>query len=108
VSETVICQFRVKPGSEDAMVALLGPHRDVLRELELVTDAPFQTYIGEERGLDGKLIVEIFQWADAEAAGRAHVHPRVSAIWERMDPLCERRGGRPAMDFPHVQPLSVP
>ena len=37
----------------------------------------------------------------------AHEHPEVMAIWEPMDKLTEQRDGRPNMEFPHVQPLSV-
>jgi hypothetical protein len=29
------------------------------------------------------------------------------AIWEPMGALTESRGGRPAMEFPHVRPLDV-
>ena len=28
-------------------------------------------------------------------------------IWERMDQLTEKRGDRPNMEFPHVQPLEL-
>lgn len=105
--ETVICQFRVKPGSEDAFTDLLRRHWKVLRELELATPKPNQCYVGSERGIEGPLFVEIFEWVDAEASGRAHQHPAVSEVWEAMTPLCEERGGKPAMEFPHFQPLDV-
>jgi hypothetical protein len=105
--ETVICQYRVRAGAEDEFTGLLARHVPTLRDLELVTDAPARHLVGRERGLDGPLFVEIFEWVDAEAAGRAHLHPEVSQIWERMEPLCEDRGGRPAMDFPHFQPLEL-
>ena len=52
-------------------------------------------------------MIEIFEWASLDAARRAHVHPKVSEIWERMGALCEDRGGRPGMEFPHFQLLEL-
>jgi hypothetical protein len=52
-------------------------------------------------------VIEIFEWIDDDAAGRAHTHPEVSEVWEAMDPLCEERAGRPSMEFPHLRAVSV-
>jgi len=99
--ETVICTFRVIAEREAAFRALLERHWPTLHRLGLTTDEPARTY----RGYDGKgpFYVEIFEWRDARAAGAAHEHPEVMAVWEPMDPLCEAREGRPAMEFPHVE-----
>jgi hypothetical protein len=107
MTETVICQYRVRPGAEEDFTQLLAHHVPTLRSLELVTDAPARCYIGKERGIDGPLFVEIFEWVEGDAARRAHTHPEVSDIWERMELLCEERNGRPAMDFPHFKPLEL-
>jgi hypothetical protein len=104
--ETVLCLFRVVPGSEEEFTGLLARHWPTLRSLDLVTDQRPQHYRGAER--DGRpLFVEIFQWKNAEASERAHQHPDVMAIWEPMGGLVEQRDGKPAMEFPHVQPLSL-
>jgi hypothetical protein len=105
-AETVICLYRVKPGNEPAFRRLLERHWPTLRELSLVTDTPARHYQGAEDG-GGPLFVEIFEWVNGEAAGKAHTHPEVAAIWEPMDGLCEARGGKPNMEFPHVQPIEV-
>ena len=103
---TVICQYRVAPGNEDAFRGLLAQHWPVLESLGLATaDRPLH-YQGAEEG-GRPLFVEIFSWVDEEASGLAHNHPEVMAIWEPMDKLTERRGGRPNMEFPHVHPIQV-
>lgn len=43
----------------------------------------------------------------AEAATRAHDHPDIADIWERMRPLCEIRHGLPVMEFPHFRPFPL-
>lgn len=96
---TSLAQYRVKPGSEEEFLEVLDRHHVVLRDLELVTDREVEVYLGAERGVEGPLVVEVFDWVDADAAGRAHTHPRVSALWESMGPLCEERGGRPMFEF---------
>jgi hypothetical protein len=103
---TAICLYRVIPGREAEFTSLLKRHWPTLRSLNLVTGDRPQHYQGAEQG-GGPLFVEIFQWASEEAPGAAHQHPEVMAIWEPMDKLTERREGRPNMEFPHVQPLTV-
>jgi len=51
--------------------------------------------------------VEVFSWADGEAAGRAHRMPEVMAVWGPMGEHVEERLGRPATEFPHVKPAAV-
>jgi hypothetical protein len=105
-AETVICLYRVKTGNERAFSRLLERHWPTLRELRLVTAKKPRHFRGAEH--DGApLFVEIFEWVDGAAAGQAHEHPEVAAIWEPMDALCEARGGKPNMEFPHVRPLDV-
>jgi hypothetical protein len=50
---------------------------------------------------------EIFSWVDGGFA-RAHEHPDVLVLWERMDPLLEERNGRPKWEFPHYLPQDLP
>lgn len=105
-AETAICIYRVRAGQEQAFEALLSRHWPTLHGLGLASDAPPRHYRGAEQTGE-PLYVEIFQWASAGAAGAAHQHPEVMAIWEPMDALTERRDGRPNMEFPHVQPLDL-
>src|SRR5262249_12799213 len=103
---TVICSYRVRSGREAEFTELLARHWPTLRALDLVTDEPPRHYRGAEK--DGApLFAGIFVWKSTAAAGVAHEHPEVMAVWEPMDGLTERRDGRPNMEFPHVQPLAL-
>lgn len=106
-AETVICTFRVKPASLDPFLDLLRGHWAVLRSLELATDTPELRYLGVDHQGDEPVVVSIFEWASAEAAGLAHSHPEVAEIWEAMEPMCEARHGLPPMEFPHFRPMPV-
>lgn len=106
-AETAICWYRVKPGAEEEFLALLRRHWPTLRELEFATPTEPQCYLGKEVGIDGPVIVEIFEWVDRSASRRAAEHPAVAGIWEPMDDLCESREGRPNMEFPHFRPLRL-
>jgi hypothetical protein len=105
-AEIVICTYRVRRGREAEFEALLARHWPTLRGLALVTATAPQHFRGSEAGGE-PLFVEIFAWADAQAASLAHEHPEVMAIWEAMDARTEARGGRPNMEFPHFQPLRI-
>lgn len=109
MNETLIAiaHYRVKPDGEDKFKEVLKRHTSTLRSLELITDRPVEMFVGEERGVEGPLFVEIFEWADAESPRVAHTHPEVSPIWEAMGGLCEERGGRPMFEFPNVRPLDL-
>lgn len=104
---TAIAHYRVRDGHVDEFLSLVGRHGPILRRLGLVTDEPTRVYLGHEKESASPLVIEIFEWADDDAAGRAHTHPEVSEVWEAMDPLCEARDGRPSMEFPHLRPVSV-
>lgn len=103
--ETVICTYRVKPGNEDAFEDLLRRHWPTLHKYELVTDEPARAY----RGSDAEkrpYYVEIFDWLEG-ASRRAYEVPAIAALWDPMEALCEKRGDRPATEFPHVAPVSL-
>ncbi|MEM8767940.1 MAG: hypothetical protein AAGE43_10875 [Pseudomonadota bacterium] len=102
MSETVICHYRVTAGNEPRFEALLRQHWPTLHRLGLVTDTPAQHFRGVEQDDGEPIYFEIFHWQDG-AADRAHEHPEVMQIWEPMDGLCETRGPKPNMEFPHVE-----
>ena len=99
--ETVICHYRVSSGNEARFEVLLNEHWPTLQRLGLVTDQPPQHFKGAEQDNGQPIYFEIFEWQDG-AVDRAHEHPEVMAIWEPMDTLCEARGSKPNMEFPHV------
>ncbi len=101
IDNTVICQYRPRAGQVDELLGLIREHRATYTELGLATDRPEEVYIGEDQDGAGPLIVAIFQWVDAEAPDRAHQHPRIGALWEKMATLVEDRAMGPGMAFPH-------
>ncbi len=103
MANKVFCHYRVAAGNEPAFENLLEKHWPTLHRLGLVTDEPAQHFKGEER--DGQpLYIEVFDWLDG---AEPHAHPEVAAIWEPMDQLCEDRGGKPNMEFPHMDPITI-
>lgn len=106
MSNTVICHYRVIPGQEQAFEQLLAIHWPKLLQLGLVTPAPATRFVGKEQDNDRPIYFEIFTWA-AHGVDQAHSHPEVQAIWGPMDALCEARGDKPNMEFPHVEQLHL-
>jgi quinol monooxygenase YgiN len=95
-----ICRFFVFPDREAEFEDLLARHYPTLAELGLVEAQPHLALRG--RTSDGRVFyVEILPWKDAGAVARAHEHPAVAAIWERMEGLCE------SMEFPHAEKLDL-
>lgn len=101
VENTVICQYRPREGRVEELLGLIREHRAAYSELGLATERPEEVYVGHDQDGAGPLIVAIFQWVDAEAPRRAHQHPQIGVIWERMETLVEDRAMGPGMAFPH-------
>lgn len=101
IDNTVICQYRPRADAVDDLLALIREHRATYNELGLAADRPEEIYVGEDQDGSGPLILAIFQWIDAEAPQRAHQHPRIGALWERMETTVEARAMGPGMAFPH-------
>ena len=72
----VVVAYRPKTGKEDALLAAVRKHVEVLRAESLVTDRPAYAM----RAADGT-ILEVFEWRSAEAIAQAHVNPAVHALW---------------------------
>lgn len=104
--EIVFALYRPHPGKEKDLEALVARHLPVLREHELIT--PREAIAA--RASDGT-IIEVFEWASAEAAGQAHEVPAVAKVWEAMAQVADfatlaslpEAGTR----FPHFAPLHL-
>ena len=103
---TVICTYRVASEQEGTFRDLLSRHWPVLREQGLTTATPPQVFRGLDKS-EAPFYVEIFEWADETAPTTAHDTPAVLAVWEDMGQCCEERLGLPAMEFPHVRPVTL-
>jgi hypothetical protein len=79
-----IACYRPKAGQAEALRSLVRTHVATLRSIGLVTGRPPITM---EAG-DGT-IVEVFEWASAEAIQAAHGHAVVLKMWEEYGKLCD-------------------
>ena len=104
-AQLVIAVYRPKEGGEDRLRELLAGHVPALRELGLATDRPVVLM----KTFDGSAWLEVFEWADEQAAHKAHEDPAVQAIWGPMmevadfPPLGEL--AEASTRFPHFQPV---
>jgi hypothetical protein len=80
----VIACYKPKPGKGKALKALMDDHVPTLRRLGLATKR--EAVLMEAR--DGTLI-EVFEWASAEAIQAAHGHPAVLRMWEAFGKVCD-------------------
>ncbi len=82
-SQVVFAAYKPNEGKEEELVSLIKEHVPVLRDLELITDRPALTL----KAKDGTFI-EVIEWNDVSSADKAHEHPRVAEIWEKMGTIC--------------------
>jgi hypothetical protein len=82
--EVVIAVYRPKEGRTKELDVLVQKHFPILKEYGLTTDK--KPFIG--RSSDGT-VLEVFEWANPEAAKKAHDHPAVAKIWEAMAIVCD-------------------
>lgn len=103
-----ICRFKVRPGKQAEMEALLARHWPALHGAGLVTDKPARIYRGlpsakpgGRHGAEG-VYIEIFEWREQGSIDLAHQLPAVMAVWEPMGAICEE------MEFPEYEPVEPP
>jgi hypothetical protein len=88
IPRLVIVAYRPKPGQGaeemNMLLSELRDHAHLLRSEGLATDRPATLM----RAKDGTL-VEIFEWASPAAIEQAHANPRVKAMWERFEKVCD-------------------
>jgi len=81
--QIVIVAYRPHTGQEERLLELVKSHVPKLRHLNLATD---RTPI-VMRAANGT-ILEVFEWASAEAIERAHQHPTVHTMWAEFEAVC--------------------
>lgn len=80
----VIVAYRPKPGKERELRATVEKHIEVLREQSLVTAREAYVMSGSEG-----VLIEVFEWADADAIQAAHKNEAVQALWSEFDAVCD-------------------
>ena len=104
--ETVHVTYHVQSGKLDEFLAVLGQHYPAGRKLGIVLAEPHIILSGKEEG-GRPVVIEILTWRDAEAPDNvAKKYPSVQAIWDRLNALVEKRGGKPAIDIDEMEIVS--
>ena len=80
----VIAAFKPKPGQSEALLAVVEKHWRVLQNEGLVTPRPRYAMQAE----DGT-VLEVFEWASAQAISEAHENSAVLALWAQFEAVCE-------------------
>ena len=101
--QIVVCTYRVKAGCDAEFRKLLRKHWPTLDRLGVVAPQPRLVLRGLAPDSRNDFL-EVFAW-NPGGFEIAHKAPEVLAIWEPMEQLCESRGGRPAMEFPHFETI---
>jgi hypothetical protein len=103
--QVVIAMYRAKPGHDKALEAVIARHVPTLRRLGLATKRPVLLL----RSLTDATYLELFEWVDEHAAGKAHGNPDVMALWDAIGKESEfvslgqlAEAGQP---FPHFRPV---
>jgi hypothetical protein len=103
MADTVMATFQVKAGMVDRLSLLLDKHFATISRLGL-GGGPKPVRVVQEQPT-GPVLYEIFDWNDG-AIQKAAESLEVKAHWGEIEACCEARGGKPALDFPHVKRLS--
>ena len=103
--EIVFALYRPHAGKANELAAIVRDHVPALQRLGLATARAPIACAAE----DGT-IIEIFEWADGEAADRAHEHPEVAMIWEKMGAIADFAAlgdlAESRKPFSHFRPLA--
>ena len=79
----VITSFRPKPGQQQALLAVIARHWQLLQVEQLVSTRPRYAM----QAADGT-VLEVFEWRSEQAVAAAHQHPGVQALWAEFDSVC--------------------
>ena len=103
-TETIYSIAHVKRGMEAQYAELSAKSWAIYRKLDLVLPAPHVVI----RGVDSENLpyfVEIFTWKSAEIPD--HAPAEVRAVWQQLENACEKRNGRPGIDFTEVTAVAA-
>jgi hypothetical protein len=103
-TETIHSVAHVKRGKEGDYAKLSGEAWRLYTRMGFVLDRPHIVL----RGVDDKgrtYFVEIFTWKSPNIPD--HAPAAVKAIWNKLEAVCERRDGRPGIDFSEVTAVQI-
>ena len=103
-TETIYSIAHVKRGMETQYAELSAKSWAIYRRLDLVLPAPHVVV----RGVDSQNLpyfVEIFAWKSADIPD--HAPAEVRAVWQELENACEKRNGRPGINFTEMTAVAV-
>jgi hypothetical protein len=103
-TETIYSIAHVRPGMENQYAELSAKAWAIYRRLNLVLKKPHIAI----RGVDSDglpYFVEVFTWRSPEIPD--HAPPEVRAVWQQLEGVCEKRNGRPGIDFTEVTAVQI-
>jgi hypothetical protein len=106
--ETVHVTYHVPEGKLDEFLAVLKQHFPACRKDGLVHAEPHLILSGKEDG--GKpVVIEILTWNDGDAPDSVpEHHPAVKKIWDGLNNLTEKRGGKPGIEIEEMDLVATP
>jgi hypothetical protein len=104
--ETVHVTYHVQAGKLEEFLGVLKEHHPTCLKLGLVLPEPHIILSSKEE--DGKpLVIEILTWKDSDAPDSVpERHPEVKKIWDRLNALVEKRGGKRAIEIEQMDIVS--
>src|SRR5437660_117208 len=97
--ETVHVTYHVQPGKLDQFLGVLKQHHPACLKLGLVRAQPHIILSGKEDS-DKPVVIEILTWVDSDAPDSVPKHhPEVKKIWDQLNALVEKRGGKPSIEI---------
>jgi hypothetical protein len=103
-TETIFSTYYVKRGMEAKFAELNAKTWALYRKLDLALPTPHVVV----RSVDSSNLpyfVEIFTWRSADIPD--HAPPEVRAVWQELENACEKRNGRPGIDFTAVTTVAT-
>jgi hypothetical protein len=103
-TKTIYSIAHVKRGMEKQYAELSAKSWALYRRLDLVLPAPHVVLSGMD-SQNLPYFVEIFTWRNADIPD--HAPAEVRAVWQELENACEKRNGRPGIDFAEVTPVAL-
>jgi hypothetical protein len=100
--ETVLVTYRPQVGSAEKLEQLIARHGATLQRLGLITADPHLTFRAADDA--GKpILLDLLTWKDDAIPDNAPAE--VTAIWDEMQKLVEKRDGRRGIEILIVKPV---
>jgi hypothetical protein len=100
--ETVLVTYRPQAGNVEKLERVLAKHGATLAHLKLLAAEPHLTFRASD-GAGKPVFIDLLTWKDDSIPD--HAPAEVTAIWNEMQSLVEKRDGRPGIDILNVEPV---